>query len=317
MVKFCFIILDKKIFFYTDSKKCIEKMNEKKSILKTMPCEIVCLGETSSVLETENVICFLNTDEKNIRLDKEENMAFLFGKEEELFFPDIIYLAMGMFANVFQNEGKYFLQASAIKYNDSDSVLFLGDPGSGKTTIAYLIFRELGGKLISNDNVLVGMDVDGDFSTFVGSKSVQMRLGAIKLLLPELLEGINIPKSDKNDMDIKLNMDKKLKNMGLEYADNSKVKNICLINTLKDSDAMLFQKELVDSRLKIYEHLTKQIRSNRYVITSFDYPLPSFEKDEFLQKRYDLTKKIVDDVNIIEGRGDVHQLVKKLSGSLR
>lgn len=85
MVKYCFIILDKKICFYTNSKKCIEKMNEKKTILKTMPCKIACLGETSSILETENIICFLNADEKNIRLDKEKNMAFLFGQEKIYF----------------------------------------------------------------------------------------------------------------------------------------------------------------------------------------------------------------------------------------
>ena len=75
----------------------------------------------------------------------------------------------------------YFVQSSVVKYDDTHSIMLLGDPNSGKTSMAYSLMKNYGYSLISNDNVLINSN-----KTICGTKDVQMRYGAIKLFFPEI-----------------------------------------------------------------------------------------------------------------------------------
>lgn len=313
--KFSLDICGKKIYFYTNSKKCVNSFIKELPILKTVPCKIAYCGKFESITEKNNVISYINSDSINVCIDKENNNSFLSLQEEKLFFPDLVYLSMCMFANIFQHEQKYFLQASVVKYNEDSSIMFLGDPGAGKTTLAYLLALDTGCSLVSNDNVLVGIE-DNNFKTYAGSHIVQMRLGAIKLFCDDLLDEISVPKNSKDDMDTKIYINQILSKKGFTFYDDSVIKKIYFINTSKRSKTVIREKEDIDKTLMIYEHLTKQIRSNRYVLTSFDYPIPSYENEEYLQDRYDISKKIVENVEILEARGDIHKLVRKIEKRL-
>lgn len=303
---------------YTNIDSIINKLLYKsESLTKTIPANVVYCGNASDICEKENYIMISEFDKKIINVDKEQNTAHLFSPKNEFFFPDFVYLAIGMFANDLQRKGFYFIQSSVVKYDDKHSIMLIGDPNAGKTSMAYNLMRNHGFKLISNDNVLVSVEND-KLKTHCGTKMVQMRYGGIKLYFPEILPYVRVDEDDKDrdEWDIKIYIDNYLKEKGYLYADDSIVTDIYNISTFKSGDTFIRSREKIDEILLIYEHLTKQIRSNRYALTGFNYPLPSFEDERFLQERYNMSKVICDNTDIYDARGTIeelsHRLVKKL-----
>lgn len=302
------------IAVYTDIDSISNKLfNSPESLTKTIPVTIDYVGEVDYILEKENYITVLSFDRKMIDVDKAQNIAHLFSPKDKFFFPDLIYLAIGMFANDVQKNGYYFVQSSVVKYDDEHSMMFIGDPNAGKTTLAFNLMKENGYKLISNDNVLVSVE-DGHLKTHLGTKKVQMRYGGIKLYFPEILPFVKVDEEDKhrNDWDIKLYIDEYLKNNGYGYADQSIVTDIYNISTFKSGDTFIRSRERIDEILLIYEHLTKQIRSNRYALTGFSFPLPSFEDERYLRSRYHDSEVICDSTNIFDARGTIDELSRRL-----
>lgn len=303
---------------YTDIDSITNKLlHRTESLTKTIPASVVYCGKASNIEEKENYISICSFEKKIINVNKDQNTAHLFSPKDKFFFPDFVYLAIGMFANDLQRKGYYFIQSSVVKYDDSHSIMLIGDPNAGKTSMAYNLMRNHGYKLISNDNVLVSVD-GNQLKTHCGTKMVQMRYGGIKLYFPEILPFVKVDDEDKgrDDWDIKLYIDDYLKNKGFSYADDSIVTDIYNITTYKSGDTFIRSRERIDEILLIYEHLTKQIRSNRYALTGFNYPLPSFEDERYLQTRYDMSQVICENTNIYDARGTIeelsHRLVKKL-----
>lgn len=303
-----------KLAIYTDIDSIAKKTIEHpESITKTIPASIEFCGEVNDIYDKNNYITILKFDKKIINVTKEKNAANLFSPENQFFFPDLIYLAIGMLANDLQKKGYYFVQSSVVKYDDDHSIMLIGDPNAGKTTMAYSLMKNNNYKLISNDNVLIHEE-DGKINTICGTKAVQMRYGGIKLYFPEILPYVSVEDEDKgrSDWDIKLYIDDYLKAQNYGYADNSIVTDIYNITTFKSGDTFIRSRERIDKILLIYEHLTKQIRSTRYALTGFNYPLPSFEDENFLQARYDMAGRICDNTRIYDARGTVDELSKRL-----
>lgn len=315
MEKFILKINDlSQITVYSDIKNVTKKLlKHPEALTKTIPASINYCGEASNITESDNYIVIFEDKNKDISLNIEKNIAILFSPQNSFFFPDLVYLAIGMFANDLQKKGYYFLQSSVVKYDDEHSIMLLGDPNAGKTTMAYNLMKNNGYKLISNDNVLISAN-DGILKTHCGTKKMQMRYGGIKLYFPEILPFVRIDEEDmdRDEWDIKIYIDKYLKNNGYKYADESIVTDVYNITTYKIGDSFIRSKEKIDQILLMYEHLTKQIRSNRYALTGFNFPLPSFEDEKFLQDRYDLSAKICDNVNIFDARGTVDELSKRI-----
>lgn len=302
------------IALYSDIKSINFKMkNNLESLTKTIPAVVKYCGEVSNVTEGSNYITIFEYKNKIINVNREQNTATLFTPQEGFFFPDFVYLAIGMFANDLQRKGYYFMQSSVVKYDNEHSIMLIGDPNAGKTSMAYNLMKNNGYKLISNDNVLVSVE-DGKLKTHCGTKMVQMRYGGIKLYFPEISPYVSIDEEDKhrNDWDIKLYIDQYLKDKGFKYADDSIVTDIYNITTYKSGDTFIRSRERIDEILLIYEHLTKQIRSNRYALTGYNYPLPSFEDERYLQERYNMAKKICENTNIFDARGTIDELSKKM-----
>src|SRR5574344_1190897 len=303
---------------YTDIDSIINKLLHKsESLTKTIPATVIYCGKVSDITEEENYIVIQSFNRKIINVNKEQNSAHLFSPKDEFFFPDFVYLAIGMIANELQRKGYYVIQSSVVKYDNQHSIMLLGDPNAGKTSMAYSLMKNNGYKLISNDNVLVNLE-GNQLRTHCGTKMVQMRYGGIKLYFPEILPVVKVDEEDigRDDWDIKLYIDDYLKAKGFSYADDSIITDIYNITTYKDGDTFVRSRERIDEILLIYEHLTKQIRSNRYALTGFNYPLPSFEDERYLQQRYNMAKVICDNTDIYDARGTIeelsHRLVKKL-----
>lgn len=299
---------------YTDIESINLKMhNSMEALTKTIPARIVFCGEVSNLTECSNYITIFEFNKKIINVNKDLNIANLFSPQDEFFFPDFVYLAIGMLANDLQRKGCYFLQSSVVKYNDSNSIVLLGDPNAGKTSMAYNLMKNNNYKLIANDNVLVNVE-NGKLKTLCGTKTMQMRYGGIKLYFPEILPNVIIEEEDKNRdvWDIKVYVDDYLRDNGFQYDDNSIVTDIYNISTFKSGDTFIRNRERIDEILLIYEHLTKQIRSSRYALTGFDFPLPSFEDKKYLQDRYNMAKEICENTHIYEARGTIDELSKML-----
>ncbi|HHW69222.1 MAG TPA: hypothetical protein GX747_02620, partial [Tenericutes bacterium] len=283
------------------------------TITKTIPVKIEYVEETDNIAENENILVYKNCSKTSVDIDVKNNISFLSMPEDNLFFPDIVYLAIGMIANKLQKEQKYFIQSSVVKNEKGNSIMFLGDPNSGKTTLASKLILTGNWSLVSNDNVIVKLEKD-KLVTIAGTKSVQMRYGAIKLFFPQLLDKINTPKEidTRDEWDIKIYVNDIFKEIGVKYSDESVVSDIYIINTVKNGDIFIREREAIDRNLLIYEHLTKQIRSNRYALTSFDRPMPSFEQEEYMQARYDMAKIISNSINIYETKGSVDNIIENI-----
>lgn len=298
-----------KLYIYTNSKKISNKLLQKKSITKTIPAEIEYIGEYDNIIEDSNYILVLNNNIQNIIINKENNYCSLNVKENEFFFPDLVYLAICMLSNDLQKKQLYFVQSSVVKYDDTHSIMLLGDPNSGKTSMAYSLMKEYGYSLVSNDNVLINGN-----ETICGTKEVQMRYGAMKIYFPEILPYISIPKEDeeRSEWDTKIYINDYLKNNGFKEADKSVITDIYNISTYQNGNTFIKDRENVDKKLLIYENITKQIRSNRYVLVSMDYPIPSFENEIYMQERYSVAKKIAENTNVYDAKGTIKTLTKRI-----
>ncbi len=302
------------ITVYSDIDIISEKLVERKSMVKTIPVGIVYKGISSEIEKKENYISVLKGNIKKVSIDVEKNVAQLITNSENFFFPDLVYLVTCMFANILQKKGCYIVQSSVVKYDDNHSVMFIGDPNSGKTSMAYNLIKDYGYSLISNDNVIVGIE-NNKLITILGTKEMQMRYGVMKTYFPEILPFVDIKKSDlgRNDWDIKVYVDDYIKKNKYKYAEKSIVTDIYNIKTFKEGLTYIREREKIDEILLIYEHLTKQIRSNRYVLFDYDYPLPSFESITYMQDRYDMAKKICETVNIYDATGPVKELSRRIT----
>ena len=298
-----------KLYIYTDIEKIITKFERSENITKTIPCVIKYLGDFSNIIEDRNYISIINHNNNIVKIDKEKNTALILTLKDKFFFPDLIYLAIGMFANDLQQSNYYFVQSSVVKYDQDHSIMLLGDPNSGKTSMAYSLMKEYGYSLVANDNVLIN-----DNKTICGTKNMQMRYGAMKLYFKEILPYIDpsLINQNKDDWDIKIFVDDYLRKNGFMQSNSSIITDIYNISTYENGNSFIRMRDDVDKTLIIYEHITKQIRSNRYVLLSMGYPIPSFENEDYMIKRYASAKRIADNVNLYDAKGTIKSLTRKI-----
>jgi len=237
----------------------------------------------------------------------------MFSPPENLHFMDLAYLLMGMFSNDLQTKGYYFMHASAVKYDDMHSMIFAGDPNAGKTSMAFNLVKNNRYKLISNDNVLVGLK-DGKLVTQAGTKNVQMRYGALRAYFPELVPYFPIGEcdKDKDEWDLRVIVDDYMRERGYEYANESVVTDVCGISTYNGGNSFFKGKSKIDQGLFMYEKMTENIRSCRHVLLGFDYPLPSFEREDLSKDRFALSQAMCENAEVYEAKGTVDELSRML-----
>ena len=303
-----------KIYIYTNIEKIASKLLNIENVAKTIPCDVKYLKDTNIINEERNYIYIVDHNDNFININKEKNTALILTPKDKFFFPDLIYLAIGMFANDLQKQSLYFVQSSVVKYDDKHSIMLLGDPNSGKTSMAYSLMKEYGYSLVSNDNVLIDANM-----TICGTKNVQMRYGAIKLYFPEILPFVNrLPINlEKDEWDTKIFIDDYLKQNGYKTSDNSIITDIYNISTYENGNTFIRERDKIDKVLMIYEHITKQIRSNRYLLVSMGYPIPSFENENYMLNRYDIAKRIADTTNVYDAKGTIKSLTRKIGDKYR
>ncbi len=298
---------------YTTSKVLKDKLVESKSAIKrTIPITDVSYSEVNKYdIAYLDSIIINNSDNKKMYYDKEYNVSVLNVNENEIRFPDLVYISLSMFSKILARKQKYLLHSSSLMHPSNNSFVLVGESNAGKTSLGYELMSKYNCKLISNDHSIIGIE-EGQAKILGGTKEIQMRLGAVELYFPELFKKMNIDCEDKWNKKIVIN---DIINPSLILDSNSDkviLSDLYSINTASLGDSFIRQKAKIDEFLFLYESMSRIIKGTYNYITGFDYPMPSMEEEKTLYDLSNLCKIIVEQCNVSEAKGSINGLAKEL-----
>ena len=298
---------------YTTSKELKDKLvDTKSSIKRTIPIT----QSTYSMVNQCNItyldsIIINNNSDKKMYYDKDYNVSMLYVNENDIRFPDLVYISLSMFSKILARQQKYLLHSSSLIHPSNNSFVLVGEANAGKTSLGYELMSKHHCKLISNDHTLIGIE-EGQPKILGGTKEIQMRLGAIELYFPELYHKINTNSEDKWNQKIVINnlIDSDLILDSLN--DKAVLSDVFSINTAGLCASFIRQKDKIDEFLFLYESMSRIIKGSYNYITGFDYPMPSTEDEKTLHELSDLCKVIVEQCKVSEAKGSIKGLAKEL-----
>lgn len=298
---------------YTTSKKLKDKLvDTKSSIKRTIPITSVMCSEINQydISYLDSIIINDNNDKK-MYYDKDCNVAVLNANENEVRFPDLVYISLSMFSKILAKTQKYLLHSSSLMHPSNNSFVLVGEANAGKTSLGYELMSKHHCKLISNDHSIIGIE-EGHPKILGGTKEIQMRLGAVELYFPELYQKINMDCEDKWNKKIVVNdiIDPVL----ILDSNNDKVmlSDVFSINTASLGDSFIRQKDKIDEFLFLYESMSRIIKGTYNYITGFDYPMPSMEDEKTLYELSNLCKTMAKQCSVCEAKGSIKGLAKEL-----
>lgn len=298
---------------YTTSKELKDKLvDTKSSIKRTIPIT----QSTYSMVNQCNItyldsIIINNNSDKKMYYDKDYNVSMLYVNENDIRFPDLVYISLSMFSKILARQQKYLLHSSSLIHPSNNSFVLVGEANAGKTSLGYELMSKHHCKLISNDHTLIGIE-EGQPKILGGTKEIQMRLGAIELYFPELYHKINTNSEDKWNQKIVINnlIDSDLILDSLN--DKAVLSDVFSINTTGLGASFIRQKDKIDEFLFLYESMSRIIKGSYNYITGFDYPMPSTEDEKTLYELSNLCKVIVEQCKVSEAKGSIKGLAKEL-----
>lgn len=298
---------------YTNSEIIKGKlMSRNTSITRTIPItNITCKEVSRNDICYKDAIVIIDSGKKWMYYEKKYNVSVLNANENDIRFPDIVYVSLAMFSRILARKEKYLLHSSSLVHPSNKGFVLVGDANAGKTSLAYELMSKHGCKLISNDHSIIGVE-DGKPMILGGTKEIQMRLGAIELYFPTLYEKINRTSPDKWNEKLVVN---DFIDSGLilpSSNDKSLLTNVFSINTTSEGEPFIRQKDSIDEFLFLYESMAKIIKGTYNYITGFDYPMPSMEDEQTLAHLSNLCKTIVKDSSVCEAKGSIDGLAKTL-----
>ena len=298
---------------YTNYENVKNKLvHSKASIIRTIPItNITCKEINKDNICYSDAIIINNNDKKNMYYDKNYNVSVLNINEDEIRFPDIVYISLSMFSRILAREGKYLLHSSSLLYSSNNGFVLVGDANAGKTSLAYELMSKYNCKLISNDHSIIGVE-NGKPMILGGTKEIQMRLGAIELYFPELYSKINIETDDKWNKKLVVNEFVGPKLILKDNEDKALLTNVFSISTANSGESFIRQKDRIDEFLFLYDSMSRIIKGTYNYITGFDYPMPSMEDEIILSQLSDLCKVIVENSAVYEAKGSVEGLARVL-----
>ncbi len=301
------------LYVYTSLSALKDKLIQPNSQIKrTIPItKASYLEVTKNDIKYDNAIIIAQSNEQNMYYDKEHNVSFLYINDENIRFPDLVYIALSMFSKILAEQKKYLLHSSSLQL-DNNGIVLVGDANAGKTSLAYEMMSKHNCKLISNDHSIIGIQ-NKEPMILGGTKEIQMRLGAIELYFPELYEKINIKVKDKDKWNKKIVINDLIdSNLILENNEEVALKNIYSISTTNSLKSFIRKKDDIDEFLFLYESLSKIIKGTYNYITGFNYPMPSMENEKILFDLSDVCKKIVNHCSVSEAKGGINDLAREL-----
>jgi len=297
---------------YSDIDNIIDlfKSNMNK-VVKTIPITDVSIRLVKDYeIDNKNSMFILLGKEKCIKYDIVSNVAVVNINSEEVRLLDMVYVLLLMFCKALNDDNKYLVHSSALKYDNNKSIVLIGDANAGKSSLAYNLMEKYGMQLISNDHTVIGIH-DSLLHTFGGTKIMDLRYGAIMEYFPHLSKYIDI----NNCSDLwgkKMIVSDYISDSLISKDDNTIVTDVFQISLSRGGNAFVKTKDYIDQRLYLYEQLSRQLKGTYNLIPEFDYPMPSIETDEMLDK---LNKNIVlalNNTNVHMCQGPLDELSKKM-----
>lgn len=298
---------------YTSSKNLKDKLIDiKSSIKRTIPIT----NASWKMVDKKNInyhdsIIINESCNKKMSYDKEDNLAILNAKSDDIRFPDLVYISLSMFSKMLARQQKYLLHSSSLVHPSSNGFVLVGEANAGKTSLGFELMTKYNCKLISNDHSIIGVE-EGTPKILGGTKEIQMRLGAIELYFPELYKNIDIESDDKWNKKLVVNdiIDSSL--ILNESNDEAFLSDVYSINTYSYGNTFIREKDKIDQFLYLYECMSRIIKGTYNYITGFDYPMPSVEDEKTLYELSALCKTIVEKSSVYDSKGSVKGLAKEL-----
>ena len=301
-----------KLSIYTNYDSIKNKIFENHSSIKrTIPITNVELSQDIDEIDIRDSIVIEQSSIKHMIYNNELNHSRLYCNEEEVRFPDIIYVCLAMFSKVLSKNNKFLLHSSSLIDQNGNGIILVGEANAGKTTLAYELMTKHNFKLISNDHSVIGL-INNIPYLLGGTKDIQMRLGSFIKYHPEVSSQFITPDVNIWQKKLVINNYIDLTNILNPDNDNCVIKDVYSISTMNDGDGFIEKKPRVDEFLFLYESLSRIIKGTYNYITGFDYAMPSMESKEIINNLANLCNIMADNCSVYDAKGSTDYLVRKL-----
>ena len=262
-----------------------------------------------------NYIIYSSNETRIVQIEPELNCAIICVPEKELYLPDLIYLIMTMLSKELNKEDKYFIHCAVVE-KDNKATLIVGDPGSGKTTLALYMCMEKGYNFVCNDRAVIGIYNEKPY-IYCGTLQTHIRIGTIHEYFPQLVSQINEEKLDR-PWENKIYINPEFENLGVNIKHTAFIENILFTSTypVQESETQLILQERDTATLSIMKYLSEYIRADRNIILSTGFPFPSFDSQDLAIKRIKMVNKLVDTTAIFNARGNIKILATMIDKNL-
>lgn len=198
----------------------------------------------------------------------------------------ILYAGYPFIELLRQKNSSATIHAACIAIEDY-GILFLGDVGSGKTTLSMKLCNEYGAKLFSNDLAVIGLDKEG-LHCDGGTKFFHLRQESVRRSLPEFLHLFSKEERDSWSNKIIVQPSK----LGLETGQGTtRIHAVYRIHVDdQKSDLHVSSADTLSTRLNFNENLTRYIRNvTTTTLGGSNYApigyIPSLDRPEFYEWR--------------------------------
>lgn len=295
----------------TDSNEVINLFLQNRGILqKTIPGVTVKIVDNNAKM-TEPYIIYMDSNESKITINEKTNKAIIKLPAQNLFFPDLVYLALAMMSKELNKVNKYFIHCSVVKKNNK-GIMIIGDPGSGKTTLSLYLSINKNFGFVCNDRALLEFH-DGFPYVTAGTLETSIRIGVIPQFFPMLMERINTDDLER-PWDNRFYLDSEFESIGIKVNSSAAITHVLFALTYPTTDdqTRLTQydtsKRQDTSILKTMGCFSQCIRTDNNMFISAEYPFPSFDTTELACKRLKDVKKFVNATEIYSARGNIKSL---------
>lgn len=245
--KFCLEMLGCKVNYITDLP-LIDFIKEHARFTEFNECKILPYDNSCKY-----IVKYVNSREKKV--------ASYFDKlkiahpVEELDEECILYAGMTFFERQYAEKSMFTCHSACIE-KDGKGILFLGDAGAGKTSLALRMCLDKNYSLLSNDQTVVGLK-DQTLKAFKGTQFINFRKTSVENNLPEFLYLFNDPTINPWTQKINVHAD----DIGIKTSkEETELKKVYFVHCLNGQELNVKPATTFGNQFKLYQNLSMHIR---------------------------------------------------------
>lgn len=305
--KFYIDCLGAKVFIDTDIQ--LKKFFYKNKDFIEFP-GIKILDFKENIEDVNNTFVYRNSNNRNILCN--ENSIIVNYPYEELTDKNIAYLSKYLIEKQFGEMGMATCHSACVE-KDGKAILFLGEAGAGKTSVALNLCLNEGYSLISNDKTLIGLK-NGKLQAFDGTKYLRLRYKSVKENIPQFIKLFE--NEDVEGWTQKIQV--KASEIGIkECYQMTEISDVIFLHVdnreekLKITDGDTYRNNFI-----LYNNLTENIRAcSSTFMDKKGHPvgyIPSYDSPEIFRKRTQIIEYINSMKNYKYVSGNLQEILKNL-----